>query len=157
MGSSSPGASCVDARTPPINLRAEGDITVIGRIDATDVEVYLETGDRECVWFIATRLAESRCWLAEEPLPGFSKPSYAVIRNGADGEPVATILVWQVPEGTSVVSLDTGGVGRWQRPVGGYVSFALDHIAPPTLANVTAFDTNGRNLGGSGIVVLDSP
>lgn len=147
----------IDVRLPPITMRAEGDITVIGRVDGTDLEVYLDTGDRECVWFVASRLAESRCWLSEEPLPGIGKPAYTVTRNGADGEPVATILVWQVHEDTSVVSLDTGGVGRWQRPVGGYVVFTLDHIAPPTLANVAAFDVSGAEIAGSGIRVLDSP
>lgn len=147
----------IDVRTPPINLRAEGDITVIGRVDGTDVEVYQDTGERQCVWFLGQRLAESRCSLATEPAPGFSTPAYAVTRRGADGEPEQTILWWQAPVGTSVVALDLAGTGRWQRPFGGHVVFVLDPTTPTTLANVTAYGPSGENLGGSGIIVPDSP
>lgn len=147
----------IDVRMPPIDLRAEGDITVIGRVEGTDVEVYLDAGERECVWFIGPRLAESRCWLVEGPAGGFSRPAYAVTRNGMDGEPVQTILVWQVPDGTSVVSLDASGDGLWQRPVGGHVVFVLDPTTRAELANVTAYDAVGQDLGGSGIIVDDSP
>lgn len=129
---------------------------MIGRVERSDVEVYLDRGEPDCVWFLGDRLAESRCSLDVLP-SGFSNPAYAVTRSGTDGELFQTILIWKVPDGASVVSLDAGGVGRWQRPVGGHVVFVLDPTAPIGLANVTAYDATGEDLGGSGIIVHEAP
>ncbi len=145
----------IDVRTPPFGLRAEGDVTVIGRVEGSDVEIYLDRGERLCVWFIGTRLTEARCSLSDQAESGFSSPAYAVIRGGLGGEARQAIVMWRVADGTSVVALDAGSVARWQRPVGGHVFFVLDGATPTGLglANVTAYDIAGEILGGSGVDV----
>lgn len=145
----------IDVRTPPWDLQLDGVVTVIGRVEGTDVEVYLDTGESLCVWFIGARLAEARCSLSDPAESGFSSPAYAVMRGGLAGEARQAIVMWRVPDGTSVVALDAGSVARWQRPVGGHVFFVLDGATPTGLglANVTAYDTAGEILGGSGVDV----
>jgi hypothetical protein len=149
----------IDVRTPPFDLRVDGVVTVIGRVEGTDVEVYFDRSELLCVWFIGTRLAESRCSLSNPAESGFSSPAHAVIRGGLAGDARQAIVMWRVPDGTSVVALDAGAAARWQRPVGGHVFFVLDGATPTGfgLANVTAYDTAGEVLGGSGVDVRVSP
>ena len=152
----------IDVRIPPWDLQLNGVVTVIGRVEGTDVDIYLDTGESLCVWFIGARLAESRCSFSNPAESGFSSPAYAVMRGGLPEGARQAIVMWRVPDGTSVVALDAGSVAHWQRPtatltgsVGGHVFFVVDGATPTGLglANVTAYDTAGEILGGSGVDV----
>lgn len=131
-----------------------GSVSAVGRIEATDLEVFTwgtreESLEGSCLQVIGFRARHSICSAQVGPDPDIETP-FSFPRLEATGDVIDLVVVWQVPAATSVVSLEAGGTRLWQRPVEGIAAFVVEEDSGP-LVMLSAWDREGEPVGGTGV------
>lgn len=127
-----PSSEEVTPDVPPDTL--VGEVVAVGRIEGTDVEVFTwqtreDSLEGSCLQVVEPQPRNTACSAGPGPATDTSTP-LTFPRSGESTDEVSqTIVVWEAPEGTSVVSLEAREIRLWQRPVGGVAAFVLGEDA----------------------------
>lgn len=136
----------------------DGDVVAVGRIEGTDLEVFIwNTTDPEngtCLQVVGFRARHATCAGRFGDEPKSTSPVVFPRLDQGTGEAIDVVVVWEVPEGTSIVAATAGDTGLWQRPNAGVVAFILD---PDTRSVIlTALDTDRQTIQSTGISPRES-
>jgi len=130
----------------------EGQFVAVGGVPGTQQEVFSweTTRDLKCVQIVREEIRSSHCKEKPEPVtdPADSSDGSGVFwayQQSSAGEAAAElVVVWLVPEQTSVVVFAVGEELMWQRPRGAVVALAFDAATPRVI--LQAFDSDKENL-----------
>lgn len=144
------------------DVRAEdldGDVVAVGQIEGTNLEVFTwrthtDPGGGSCLQVIGFRARHSVCSAPVPPGKVIETPLTFPRLDEDTGDPIDVVVVWPVPERTSVVTLtvtseDGDELRIWQQPVGGVAAFTVDPHT--TLASFEAFTSKGESIGGRSV------
>lgn len=130
----------------------EGQFVAVGGVPGTQQEVFSweTTRDLKCVQIVGEEIRSSHCKEKPEPVsdPADTSEGPGVFwahQNASTGEAEAeVVVVWLVPEQTSVVVFAVGEELMWQRPRGAVVALAFDSETPRVI--LQAFDADEESL-----------
>lgn len=133
------------------NGARDGEFVAIGRVPGTQQEVFSweTTRDLTCVQVIGEDLRSSHCRDKPESVADSADVTdgpgvFWAHRNSSTEEVAEVVVVWLVPEETSVVVFALGEEVMWQRPRGGVVALVFE--ADTSRVILQAFDADKESL-----------
>lgn len=133
------------------NGAREGQFLAVGRVPGTQQEVFSweTTRDLTCVQVVGEAIRSSHCKEKPEsvadPADVTDGPGvFWTHPNPSTGEAAEVVMVWLVPEETSVVFFFVGEEVMWQRPKGEVAALAFDSETPRVI--LQAFDADQMSL-----------
>lgn len=127
----------------------EGQFVAVGGVPGTQQEVFSweTTRDLKCVQIVGEEIRSSHCKEKPEPVsdPADTSDGAGVFWAHQNASAAEVVVVWLVPEQTSVVVFAVGEELMWQRPRGAVVALAFDSETPRVI--LQAFDADKKSLG----------
>lgn len=127
----------------------EGQFVAVGGVPGTQQEVFSwdTTRDLKCVQIVGEEIRSSHCKEKPEPVsdPADTSDGAGVFWAHQNASAAEVVVVWLVPEQTSVVVFAVGEELMWQRPRGAVVALAFDSETPRVILH--AFDADKKSLG----------
>lgn len=111
----------------------DGDVVAVGRVQGTDLEAFTwdTVDDETCIQVVGPEFEDSSC--SREPASGRDPEDpldvpepFVTTRFNSETGASDVIVVWQVPDETSIVRLLADDDPLWQRPNSGVVALAFD-------------------------------